>query len=157
MAPKWKFDLGTFDKGFLITLAVYLMFGVWIMAYYSVSPLYFKRFDLGSWEYLSYVVLVALYVMPVDFLTRRVIQHEMGATFGTWNGYWAGTVAWMVGHVLEVIWLSELMGPAGSTTFVVISGLVTGWMYVRYKNVLALMTGHWAINIMITIVTSSLH
>lgn len=157
MAPKWKFDLGTFDRGFLISLAVYLIFGVWIIAYYPVNPHYFKKFDLGSWEYLSYVVMVALYVMPVDFMTKRVIQYEMSAAFGTWNGYWVGTVAWMVGHVLEVVWLSELMGPAGSTTFIVVSGLVTGWLYMKYKNVLALMTGHWAINIMISIVTSYLH
>jgi membrane protease YdiL (CAAX protease family) len=47
------------------------------------------------------------------------------------------------------------MGPAGSTTFIVVSGLVTGWLYMKYKNVLALMTGHWAINIMISIVTST--
>lgn len=153
--PK-KLALGRLDPGLLVSLAVYQIFGLWIIAYYFVNPHYFKKYDLGSWDYLGYVLMVGVYVAPVDFMTRRVIQHEMASAFGTWNGYWAGTVAWIVGHILEIVWLSELMGPAGSATFIVLSGLVTGLLYMKYKNVIALMLGHWTINIVISLVTSSL-
>lgn len=151
-----KLELGKLDKGFLISLLVYQVFGIWIIAYFWVDPHYFKTYDLMSWEYLSYVLLVSIYVAPVDFVTRRFIQHEFALEFGAWNGFGVGTVAWLLVHVFEFVWLSELMGPVGSAAFIITSGLLTGLLYMKYKNVLALMLGHWTMNIVISIVTSSL-
>jgi membrane protease YdiL (CAAX protease family) len=146
--------LGRFDGKFVISLLLYQIFTLWLFVYIPKNPGFFSDFSLGSTEHISYILLVGLYVPPVDFFTRRFIQSEVAHTFGPWAGFLAGTAAWLVGHIPEVLWLSELMGLAGSATFIVVSGLVTGLIYMRYKNVLGLMGGHWLLNILLSFAPS---
>jgi membrane protease YdiL (CAAX protease family) len=143
--------LGKIDSKFAISLLLYQVFTLWLMVYIPRDPGFFSDFSLGSSEHVQYIITVGFYVPPVDFFTRRFIQSEVTHTFGPWAGFWAGTIAWIVGHILELVWLSELMGPAGSATFIVVSGLVTGLLYMRYKNVLGLMTGHWLVNVILSL------
>jgi len=143
--------LGRFDFKFVISLLIYQIFTLWLLVYLPRNPGFFSDFSLGSTDHISYLIMVGLYVPPVDFFTRRIIQSEVTNTFGPWAGFWAGTLAWLVGHIPEVFWLSELMGPTGSAIFIVISGLVTGLLYMRYKNVLGLMTGHWLLNVILSL------
>jgi membrane protease YdiL (CAAX protease family) len=142
--------LGHIDTKLAVSLLFYQIFTLWLMIYIPKDPGFFSDFSLGSSGHIQYIITVGFYVPPVDFFTRRFIQSEVAHNFGPWAGFWAGTVAWMVGHIPEIVWLSELMGPAGSATFIVISGLVTGFLYMRYKNVLGLMTGHWLVNVILS-------
>ncbi len=148
--------LGRIDVKFVISLLIYQIFTLWLLIYIPKKPGFFSDFSIGSADHITYLILVGLYVPPVDFFTRRFIQSEVSNTFGPWAGFWAGTAAWLVGHIPEVLWLSELMGLAGSATFIVISGLVTGLLYMRYKNVLGLMTGHWLVNVILSLAPSLL-
>jgi membrane protease YdiL (CAAX protease family) len=143
--------LGHLDINFVLSFLLYQIFTLWLLVYIPKNPGFFSDFQMGSKGHLQYIITVGFYVPPVDFFTRRFIQSEVSHTFGPWAGFWAGTIAWMVGHIPEIIWLSELMGPAGSATFIVVSGLVTGFIYMRYKNVLGLMTGHWLVNVILSI------
>ena len=143
--------LGKFDTKFLLCLLLYQVFTLWILAYLPRKHEFFMDFSIGSMGHISYIILVGLYVPPVDFFTRRVIQSEVSLSFGKWAGFSAGTAAWLVGHIPEIVWLSELMGPWGSAVFIIVSGLVTGLLFMRYKNVLGLMGGHWVLNIIISL------
>jgi len=151
-----KLELGNRDHGLLISIIGYQFFALWLISYYWVNPDYYKEYEIFSGDHLLYLALVAFYVPPVDFFTRRVVHLEIERGFGKKMGLIVGTVAWMVGHSWEVIWLSELTGVVSSFLFILVSGVVTGLLYLRYKNVLGLMVGHWMVNLMITVVTSIL-
>jgi len=143
--------LGHLDLKIILGILIYQVFTLWLLVYVPKNPGFFSDFPLGSPEHLQYLVTVAFYVPPVDFFTRRFIQSEVSHTFGQWPGFYAGFAAWLVGHIPEVIWLSELMGLASTIVFVIIAGIATGLIYMRYKNVLGLMTGHWLLNVILSI------
>jgi hypothetical protein len=151
-----KLELGGCDKGFLVSVVVYQFFALWLTAYYWTNPDYFKDYEIIDGEYLLYLALVAFYVPSVDFFTRRIIHLEVERSWGEVKGLVVGTVAWMVGHSWELVWLSELTGSVGSFLFILISGVVTGLLYQRYKNVIGLMVGHWMLNLLVTMSTSLL-
>ena len=148
--------LGKLDLGALVSILAYQLFGLWVIAYYWSDPEYFTDYELGSANHLRYIALLAIYVPSVDFFTRRVVHLEIMKVFGARTGFLLGTAAWLLGHIPEVIWISELMGQWGALAFILVSGLFTGLLYWKYRNVIGLMAGHWLMNVIISTVTSGL-
>jgi hypothetical protein len=143
--------LGKIDKGFVYGILVYLLLLLWILPYYLFNPDFFDVFKASGLDFITFNVLIIMNVMPVDFFSKRVIQLEIAEGFGEMIGMYAQIIAWMVGHVYELFWLKELMGCVGSLLFIVFSGIITGFVYSKTKNVLGFMIGHWMLNFLVII------
>lgn len=150
-------ELGRPDKGFIISMVVYQLFALWLVSFFWSNPDFFKEYELSSWEYARYLILVAFYVPPVDFFVRRVFHLEAERAKGPLVGFAVGTLVWFVGHALELVWLSALMGDLMTFLFILSSGVVTGLLYMRYKNIAGLMAGHWLLNLVVSVATNLLH
>ena len=143
--------LGKIDKGFVYGILVYLLLFLWVISYYFFNPGFFDVFNVKGWDFAVYNLLIIMNVMPVDFFTKRIIQAEIAKGFGEMNGMYAQIIAWMLGHVYELFWLKDLMGCAGALLFIAFSGIITGFVYSKTKNVLGFMIGHWMLNLLVMI------
>ena len=148
---KKPFMLGNFDKGFVYGIAVYLLLFLWVFSYYFFNPEFFDVFNVKGWNFVLYNILIIMNVMPVDFFSKRIIQAEIAKGFGEMNGMFVQMGAWMLGHVYELFWLKDLMGCAGALLFIAVSGVITGFVYSKTKNVLGFMIGHWMLNLLVMI------
>ena len=148
---KKPFMLGNFDKGFVYGIAVYLLLFLWVFSYYFFNPEFFDVFNVKGWNFVLYNILIIMNVMPVDFFSKRIIQAEIAKRFGEMNGMFVQMGAWMLGHVYELFWLKDLMGCAGALLFIAVSGVITGFVYSKTKNVLGFMIGHWMLNLLVMI------
>lgn len=149
-------ELGRPDLGLVLSIIIYQLFAVWLIAYYLVNPGYFKDYVVFGADHLLFLALTAFYVPAVDFFVRRVVHLEIENITNERTGLVIGILAWVLGHGLEIVWLSELMNPIGSVLFIVSSGTVTSLLFMRYKNIVGLMVGHWVLNLVVTSVTSVL-
>ena len=143
--------LGKIDKGFVYGILVYLFFFFWIISYYFFNPEFFDVFNVKGWNFVLYNILIIMNVMPVDFFSKRIIQSEIAKGFGERSGMFVQIIAWMLGHVYELFWLKDLMGCAGALLFIAGSGVITGFVYSKTKNVLGFMIGHWMLNFWVMI------
>ncbi|MDI6916388.1 MAG: hypothetical protein QMC80_01165 [Thermoplasmatales archaeon] len=143
--------LGKINKGFVYGIAVYLLLLLWILPYYFFNPDFFDVFKVSGLDFITFNILIIMNIMPVDFFSKRVIQLEIAERFGEMIGMYAQIIAWMVGHVYELFWLKELMGCAGSLLFIAFSGIITGFVYSKTKNVFGFMIGHWMLNLLMII------
>jgi|GEM_PF-1489002 len=146
---KKPLKLGKIDKGFVYGILVYLLLLLWILPYYFFNPEFFDVFNVSGADFITFNVLIIMNVMPVDFFSKRVIQLEIAEGFGEMIGMYAQIIVWMVGHVYELFWLKELMGCAGALLFIAFSGIITGFVYSKTKNVLGFMIGHWMLNLLV--------
>ncbi len=148
---KKPFMLGNFDHGFVYGIAVYLLLSLWVFSYYFFNPEFFDVFNVKGWDFILYNILIVMNVIPVDFFSKRIIQAEIAKGFGEMNGMFVQMGAWMLGHVYELFWLKDLMGCAGALLFIAVSGVITGFVYSKTKNVLGFMIGHWMLNLLVMI------
>ena len=100
---------------------------------------YFSWYRMAPAAAAWWAFLTLIQVSSVDFFTKRIVQ--LAAQFAAWCG----------AHVVEYMWLKDLTGPAGAVLFLGITGALTGLLYLRTKNVLGMMAGHWFLNIAIAI------
>lgn len=128
-------------------LAVYFGLLLWVLLYYAKNPDFFLQFKYAPSVLPLVCMLLALHTMPVDFFTKRVVQAECERILGTRAGIGIQTLVWTCGHYREFFWLQALMGLAGAFAFLLVSGALTGIVYAYHKNVLALMLGHWLLNV----------
>lgn len=149
MLMKKTLRLGKIDKGFVYGILVYLLLFLWVISYYFFNKEFFDVFRADGWDFIFFNIFIIMNVMPVDFFTKRIIQAEIAEGFGEMNGMYAQIIAWMVGHVYELFWLKEMMGCAGSLLFIAFSGIITGFVYSKTKNVLGFMIGHWMLNFLV--------
>ncbi len=149
MLMKKPLKVGKIDKGFVYGILVYLFFFFWVMVYYFFNPEFFGVFNVKGEEFVLYNILIIMNVTPVDFFSKRIIQLEIMKGFGEWWGMYAQITVWMVGHVYELFWLKNLMGVEGALLFITVSGIVTGFVYLKTKNVLGFMFGHWLLNLFV--------
>lgn len=143
--------LGKMDKGFVYGIAVYLLLFLWVFPYYFFNPEFFDVFNVKGWNFVLYNILIIMNVMPVDFFSKRIIQKEIAKGFGEMTGIYVQIIAWMLGHVYELFWLKDLMGCTGALLFIAVSGVITGFVYSKTKNVLGFMIGHWMLNFLVII------
>jgi hypothetical protein len=122
-----------------------------LFSYYFFNPEFFDVFNVKGWDFILYNILIVMNVMPVDFFSKRIIQAEIAKGFGEMNGMFVQMGAWMLGHVYELFWLKDLMGCAGTLLFIAVSGVITGFVYSKTKNVLGFMIGHWMLNLLVMI------
>jgi membrane protease YdiL (CAAX protease family) len=47
------------------------------------------------------------------------------------------------------MWLRDIAGPAGAVLLLGIAGALTGLLYLRTRNVLGMMAGHWLLNLLL--------
>ncbi len=149
MLMKKSLRVGKIDKGFVYGILVYLFFFFWVFSYYFFNPGFFDVFNVKGEEFVLYNILIIMNVTPVDFFTKRIIQLDFSEGFGKMNGLYIQVIAWMMGHVYELFWLKNLMGIGGALLFIAVSGIVTGFVYLKTKNVLGFMFGHWLLNLFV--------
>lgn len=148
--------LGKLDLGFLLGILIYIIFFFWIFFYYLNNKEFFINFKLHGYELLKWNLFAALNVMPVDFFTKRIVQAEVSKGFGQRKGLLVQTLVWGLAHGYEISWLQELMAFSGALLFIIGSGLITGYLYLKTENVLGLMVGHWLLNFLICMVANLL-
>jgi hypothetical protein len=142
-------SLGGIDRGFLAGILLYLVFAGYVFAYYQRDPDFFTGYDKQGTALLSFIFLTALNVMPVDFFTKRFIQLPLSNAYGPGIALGLQTLVWLLAHIPESLWLDELMGPVGVWVFLFFSGLTTGIIYERTKNVSGMMVGHVLLNVLV--------
>jgi len=141
--------LGRLDRWLPLSFAVYIPFMVWTLAYVPGNEGFFHdwaRVDGGAGAMVARAVLVAAGVAPVDYFCRGIVQRTSSDEWGDRAGYAVATVAWMLGHIPELLWLPGVMGLPVSVAYVTLAGLLGGYAYMRGGNVAGLMLGHAALN-----------
>lgn len=139
-------SLGGPDRGFIEGLALYLVFTGYVFAYYLHDPGFFAGYRKEGLAIPVWLFLISLNVMPMDFYTKRFIQHPLSLRYGSRTAVTLQTGIWLVAHIPESIWLGDLMGVVGVWVFLGVTGLLTGISYERTNNVLGMMVGHVMIN-----------
>lgn len=143
-------ELGALDLTFLLSAAAYAPFALWVAAAAPGAAWFFAPYaaTVSSFPFvLWWSVDTFFHVGAVDYFTKRVVQHEAEARWGAWNGLWCQVAAWGAGHLIEWLWLRLLLGDLPAAAFLVLAGFVTGLAYMRWKNVLGLMVGHFLVNV----------
>jgi hypothetical protein len=149
LATKRKPELGKFDRGFLAGLGLYMLFLVPLLFLIPLHPEFFGGYRMSPAAAVRWAVLTFIQVSTVDFFTKRIVQLEVWRAWGEGWGLAAQFAAWSGAHVVEYMWLKDLAGPAGAILFLGITGALTGLLYLRTKNVLGMMTGHWVLNLLL--------
>ncbi len=152
LAMRERPELGALDGWLALGVAVYMPFALWFVLVVPSHGDYFRewaRLDEGAPYVVGHAALVAANVASVDFFCRRVVQLEASRAWGDRRGFAVATVAWLVGHVPEAIWLDDLVGLAAGVSIIVLAGVATGLVYMRGRNVAGLMLGHATLNIVI--------
>lgn len=144
-----RLDLGRMDRWLPLSFAVYLPFMAWTLAYLPSHAGFFQdwaRVDGGAPAMLARAIGIAVAVASVDFFCRRVVQRACADEWGRPAGLAVATVAWMLGHVPELLWLPDVMGLSSAIAYVTLAGVLGGYAYMRGGNVAGLMLGHAALN-----------
>ncbi len=142
-------ELGGLDRGFFEGVGAYVLLIAPLIPLIPLNRVYFESYRMGAGEAASWAFLTLLQVSTIDFFTRRVVQLELERAWGPGWGLLAGFAAWAGGHVLEYLWLRELMTPPGAALFLGLAGALTGLVYWRTKNALGLMAGHFLLNALV--------
>lgn len=154
---KEKLNLGKLNKNFLLSIFVYFLFFLWIIVYYPLNNNFFSNFDLEN-ESIIYTIkwniITYLHVSTTDFFTKRIVQYKAMQVFGEIKGFLTQLLIWMVAHAFEFFWLKDLMGIFFTFLFLFASGFITGFLYVKTKDIIGQMTGHWFINFLVMIIVS---
>jgi membrane protease YdiL (CAAX protease family) len=153
-----RMALGRLDRWLPLSFAVYLPFMAWTLAYVPTDAAFFHdwaHIDGGASAMVARAAIVALGVAPVDFFCRAVVQRTSADEWGDRTGYAVATVAWMLGHVPELLWLPNVMGLPAGLAYIALAGLLGGYAYMRGGNVAGLMLGHATLN-WVTIVAAAM-
>jgi hypothetical protein len=149
LATKRSPGLGRFDRGFFEGLGLYLLFLVPLLFLIPSHREFFGGYRMAPVTAVPWAVLVFLQVSSVDFFTKRIVQLEVWRSWGKGWGLAAQFAAWSGAHVVEYLWLRDLAGPAGAILFLGTTGALTGLLYLRTRNVLGMMVGHWVLNLLL--------
>lgn len=94
-------DLGKLLFGFLVFWA-YVSFSQFMLIWYAALPeettFYHHRWDVGSWSYVSLLIVVAHFIVPFFLLLSRNVKRRLPALR-------LGAVWLLVMHVVEMYWL----------------------------------------------------
>ncbi len=123
-----------------------------VAAYLILVPVFITLFDhaLGP-DDVSSVIWVAMNVVAVDFYVFRVWQYPF-LVLGRLKASLVGTAVWFVVHIPESCVLIAHGFPAPQVFgFMVFSGALLSAVYSHSKDVLGLMLGHVALNLVLTL------
>lgn len=147
---KGKLDLGKPDWTLALSAAAYTPFAAIAAAAAPSVPGYYIPLA-ASVATPALAVAWALdtffHVGAVDFFTRRIVQTEAHARFGAQRALAIAFAVWCGAHVIEWFWLRALFGEVGAALYLGAAGVVTGFAYLRWRNVLGLMLGHFLVNV----------
>ncbi len=144
-------------KKFTIGISAYLMIFAILLFYIYLKPEFFTTYKISEFnDFCYYGFLTFLNVAPVDFFTKRVIQYECSKIFNRSIGILAGLNSWIVVHILELKYLSALMGCTGALWFIIFTGILTSLVYSKNNEVYGLIFGHVLINILVVIFANQL-
>ena len=142
-------SLGGINRGFLQGLLIYLMFTLYLFVYLLRDPGFLSAYDKHGSSAFSWITLTALNVMAVDFFTKRFIQLPLSLQYRPRTAITLQTLVWLAAHYPESLWLDDLMGTVGVWVFLGFTGLVTGILYERTRNVSGMMAGHVMLNVLV--------
>lgn len=144
-------EWGKFDRTFALSAAAYAPFALWVvLAVPDAPPKYFAALPGLAFAFPSgplWALATFVHVGSVDYFTKRVVQLESESLWDPARAQLVQLVAWSAGHVVEYLWLREVLGDVGAAAFLVSAGVVTGWAFARWKCVVGLMFGHLLVNV----------
>jgi hypothetical protein len=143
--------LGKLDRGFLEGIGLYMLFLVPLLLLIPLHPDFFSAYKMAPEGVIIWAPLTLIQVSTIDFFTKRIVQLEVWETWGASWGLAAQFAAWSGAHVIEYIWLRDIATPAGAIIFLGATGALTGLLYMRTKNVLGMMAGHWTLNLLLAV------
>jgi len=149
LATKRTPELGRFDRGFFEGIGLYMLLLLPLLLLIPSHREFFGNYRMAPAAVVPWALLTLVQVSSVDFFTKRIVQLEVWRAWGEGWGLAAQFLAWSGAHVIEYMWLRDLTGPAGAVLFLGISGALTGLLYIRTKNVLGMMVGHWMLNLIL--------
>jgi hypothetical protein len=144
-----KLQLGSFDRGLLEGIGLYMLFLVPLLFLIPLNKEFFSGYRMAPATAALWAFYTFIQVSSVDFFTKRIVQLEVWQAWGKSWGLAAQFAAWSGAHVVEYMWLKDLTGPAGAILFLGTTGALTGLLYLRTKNVLGMMVGHWLLNLIL--------
>jgi hypothetical protein len=128
-------DLGKLLFGFLIFWA-YVNFSQYMLIWYAAIPeetaFYHHRWDVGSWEYVSLLIVIAHFIVPFFLLLSRNVKRRLPALR-------LGAVWLLVMHVVEIYWLVMPNYNHGESSvswldFACLAGVVGVYLAVVFRN-----------------------
>jgi hypothetical protein len=143
-------QLGAIDRTLAFSAAAYAPFAVAVALSARGAAWYFAPLAAtvtaaplaGLWALDTFI-----HVGAVDYFTKAIVQREAEPRFGRWNAFALQVVAWSAGHIVEWFWLRLLFGGPAAALYLVSAGAVTGLAFMKWRNVLGLMVGHFCVNV----------
>ena len=140
------FPIYTGRDSFTIGIGIYLCFVPLIFLLFPHSDFITSR----SQEDIMFLsLMVSINVIPVDFFTKRVVQHEISIKYGAYTAILVSIGIWIIGHYIEIMWLTSIGGPVAALIFIISTGIATAIIYEVTKDVSGQMAGHILINIVL--------
>jgi len=149
LATGRKPRLGRLDRGFFEGIGLYMLFLVPLLLLIPLYPDFFSAYMMVPAAVVPWAILTLMQVSTVDFFTKRIVQLEVWEAWGKSWGLVAQFATWSGAHVIEYMWLKDIATPAGAVIFLGTTGALTGLLYIRTKNVLGMMVGHWMLNLIL--------
>ena len=151
---KERLNLGKINKFFFLSIFIYFVFFLWIIVYYPSNKDFFSGFNFTN-KSISFIIFwnitIFLHVSTIDFFTKRIVQFKATQVFGEIKGLEIQVLVWMIAHIKEFFWLNDLMGNLGCLIFLFVSGIITGIIYMKTRDIIGLMVGHWLLNFLVMI------
>lgn len=151
---KERLNLGKINKFFFLSIFIYFVFFLWIIVYYPSNKDFFSGFNFTN-KSISFIIFwnitIFLHVSTIDFFTKRIVQFKATQVFGEIKGLEIQVVVWMIAHIKEFFWLNDLMENLGCLIFLFVSGIITGIIYMKTRDIIGLMVGHWLLNFLVMI------
>ena len=142
--------LGGLDKGFLYGVLSFVVFSLYVLYFRSNLSIRFGP-RLDWFDFVAYCLYISIWVSSVEFGSKYVVQRLLTERFGDVYGFLGHFLFWICIHVPEYYVNLGLMGSVGSLAFIVLSGLLTGYIFLRTRNVLGLMVGHSLLNVLLVL------
>ncbi len=151
---KERLNLGKINKFFFLSIFIYFVFFLWIIVYYPSNKDFFSGFNFTN-KSISFIIFwnitIFLHVSTIDFFTKRIVQFKATQVFGEIKGLEIQVLVWMIAHIKEFFWLNDLMENLGCLIFLFVSGIITGIIYMKTRDIIGLMVGHWLLNFLVMI------
>ncbi|MHA2105648.1 MAG: hypothetical protein ACW981_19650 [Candidatus Hodarchaeales archaeon] len=94
---------------------------------------------------------VLVSVTSMELITKGYIMMSLIGKYSNRIVFSLAMIAWLIGHIVEFIWLIVYIDPLFAIFILVTSGLVATFTVLRYENVFGMWSGHLNLNLALII------
>ncbi len=95
-----------------------------------------------------YLLTVAVNITTVEYYTKSFCQLQISEAFNEKIAFITQFFYWVIGHVIEYLWLEPYTGSLHATGIIVVSGLLTGLVVTETENIYGVTVGHFLLNVL---------